>query len=60
MVLAVFQINKIHLVKVFQNQPTDDSLLKALDKGAAIMFGLGVVLTIAIGIMAAMPKIKIS
>ena len=60
MVLVVFQLNKTYLVRLFQNESPDDSLLSVLDKGAAIMFSMGVVLTIVVGIMTAVAKMNVS
>jgi hypothetical protein len=53
LLLVVFRRNRDYITKVVQGQDDPDPLLKILDVGAMIMFGLGVVLTVVIGVSAA-------
>lgn len=45
-------------MKLAQNQQADNSLLTALDKAAALVFGLAALLTVTIGIAIAMQGLK--
>lgn len=58
LLLAVFQKNKAYVMKLAQNQQADNSLLTALDKAAALVFGLAALLTVTIGIAIAMQGLK--
>jgi len=57
--LAVFQKNKPFLKQLAQNEQADSSLLVALDATAKIFFGLGVVLTVILGIAMAMQNLNL-
>jgi hypothetical protein len=59
MLLFVFRKNMGYIMQIANEQPTDNSLLRALDTGAAIMFSIGVVLTVVVGVMAAMQKLDV-
>jgi hypothetical protein len=58
--LAVFQKNKPFLKQLAQNEQADSSLLVALDATAKIFFGLGVVLTVILGIAMAMQNLNLT
>ena len=58
--LAVFQKNKPFLKQLAQNEQADSSLLVALDATAKIFFGLGVLLTVILGITMAMQNLNLT
>lgn len=60
LLLVVFRKNMGYLIQVAQRQQADSSLLRALDAGAAIMFAIGVALTVTVGVLAAMQKLNVN